>query len=90
MLLLSGCATWDINRDLNRSADRVYGAGEDVANSIPDAVATATAAAVFGGRAQYLHDPVDYVADEANREVRYISNRARRAFTEDIRRRIER
>ena len=90
IIFLHGCATWDVQRDVGRSADRVVGAGEDVVATVPNAVGTVAAAAVFGGRAQYLHDPVDHVADEANREIRYLSNRSRRAFTEEIARRIRR
>jgi hypothetical protein len=51
---------------------------QNVANSIPDAIGTIAGAAVFGGEVSMNPDPVDYIKEDVNREVRIGYNDARR------------
>jgi len=51
---------------------------QNVANSIPDAIGTIAGAAVFGGKVSTNPDPVDYIKEGVNREVRIGYNDARR------------
>lgn len=82
--LSTGCATWDVQRDVGISTERVGDRAGEVVNAVPDVIAGAAAAAIFGGQVT-VQDPVGHVAKEADREFRYLFNRSRRAVTDDIR-----
>jgi uncharacterized lipoprotein YajG len=56
---------------------------QEVVNTVPSAVGTIAAAAVFGGEVSMNPDPVDYIKQDVNREGRIIYGDARRN-TKDI------
>ena len=51
---------------------------QEVANSIPDAIGTVAGAAVFGGTVSMNPDPVEYIKEDVNREIRIGYNDTRR------------
>lgn len=51
---------------------------QEVANTLPSAVGTIVAAAVFGGEVSMNPDPVEYIKQDVNREGRIIYGDARR------------
>ena len=57
---------------------------QNVVDTIPSAVGTVTATAIFGGEVSINPDPVAYIAEDVNREGRQIYNDARRNTTQAI------
>ena len=51
---------------------------QEVGNSIPDAIGTVAGAAVFGGNVSMNPDPVEYIKEDVNREIRIGYNDTRR------------
>jgi hypothetical protein len=73
-LTLSGCA----------STQRVGDDTRDVANTIPTAIGTVAAAAVFGGTVSVVPDPESYLKDSVNREGRLVYGDAQRSLKEAV------
>lgn len=57
---------------------------QEVVNTVPSAIGTVAAAAVFGGEVNMNPDPVDYIKQDVNREGRYIYGDARQKTKETI------
>lgn len=68
LVILSGCA----------SVQHVQGTTEEVINTVPSALGTIAAAAVFGGEVNVNPDPVEYIKNDINREGRILYGEARR------------
>ena len=57
---------------------------QEVVNTVPTAIGTVAAAAVFGGEVSMNPDPVDYIKQDVNREGRIIYNDTRQKTKETI------
>lgn len=57
---------------------------QEVANTVPTAIGTVAAAAIFGGEVSMNPEPVGYITEEVNREGRFIYGNARRGTKEFI------
>lgn len=57
---------------------------QNVADTIPSAVGTVAATAIFGGEVSVNPDPAAYIAEDVNREGRQIYNDTRRNTTQAI------
>lgn len=57
---------------------------QEVINTVPNAVGTVAAAAVFGGEVSMVPEPVDYIKQDVNRQGRYIYGDARRKTKQSI------
>lgn len=57
---------------------------QKVVNTVPTAIGTIAAAAVFGGEVSMNPDPVEYIKEDVNREGRIIYNDTRRKTKEII------
>lgn len=57
---------------------------QEVVNTVPTAIGTVAAAAVFGGEVSMNPDPVDYIKQDVNREGRIIYNDTRQKTKEII------
>lgn len=68
LIALSGCA----------SVEHVRSTTEEVVNTVPSAIGTIAAAAIFGGEVSMNPDPVDYIKDDINLEGRIIYSDVRR------------
>jgi len=74
MIVLTGCA----------SVQHVQGTTGEVVNSVPAAIGTVAAAAVFGGEVSMVPDPAGYIKDDINREGRIVYGDARRKTKQGI------
>lgn len=68
LIALTGCA----------SVQHVQGTTEEVINTVPSAIGTIAAAAIFGGEVSMNPNPVEYIREDINREGRIIYNDSRR------------
>lgn len=57
---------------------------QEVANTIPTAIGTVAAAAIFGGEVSMNPDPAGYIAEDVNREGRIIYGDAQRQTKQAI------
>lgn len=57
---------------------------QEIANTVPTAIGTVAAAAVFGGEVSMNPEPVGYITEEVNREGRYVYGNAQRGTKEFI------
>lgn len=57
---------------------------QGVVNTVPSAIGTVAAAAVFGGEVSMNPNPVDYIKQDVNREGRIIYGDARRKTKQSI------
>jgi len=57
---------------------------QNLVNTIPSAVGTVAATAIFGGEVSMVPDPEQYVKDDVNRQSRQIYNDTRRNTTQAI------
>ena len=57
---------------------------QNVINTIPTAVGAVATTAIFGGTVSTNPDPVDYIAEDINREGRIIYNDTRRKTKQAI------
>ncbi len=68
LVMLSGCA----------SIEHVQGTTNTVINSTPDAIGIMVTTAIFGGKVNVNPEPLQYIADDINREGRIIHGNTRR------------
>lgn len=68
LITLSGCA----------SVQHVQGTAEEVINTVPSAIGTVAAAAIFGGEVSINPDPMEYIRDDIDREGRIVYGDVRR------------
>ena len=57
---------------------------EEVVNTVPTAIGTVAAAAVFGGTVSMVPEPVGYIKDDINREGRIVYGDARRKTKQSV------
>ncbi len=57
---------------------------QNLINTVPSAVGTVAATAIFGGEVSMNPDPVGYIAEDINRQSRQIYSDARRNTTQAI------
>ena len=57
---------------------------QEVVNTVPTAIGTVAAAAVFGGEVSMNPDPVDYIKQDVNKEGRIVYNDTRQKTKEII------
>lgn len=57
---------------------------QNLINTVPSAVGTVAAAAIFGGEVRMNPEPVGYIAEDINRQSRQIYNDTRRNTTQAI------
>ncbi len=57
---------------------------QNLVNTVPSAVGTVAAAAIFGGEVSMNPDPVGYIAEDVNRQSRQIYGDTRRNTTQAI------
>lgn len=57
---------------------------QDLINTVPSAVGTVAAAAIFGGKVSMNPEPVGYIVEDINRQSRQIYGDTRRNTTQAI------
>lgn len=72
-------------RNISRVQDSIGG----IVDSIPDAVATAASATIFGGKVSFQPNPLQALRTTANQVSRSVVSRGREAFTSAVRTGVE-